>query len=162
MSDGSGGFADCGRFSGDGEEVRPSVTANKGVGSGRSGAKLKDGGRVSPIAELRVTAVVENPFLRVGLDNDDFLRLEKSSNLEYRRRFKITHAGMHAGNRPGLSASPSRSSVTESPPDPTGVVTVVRGMKGALCGSGDISMGSFPGPGEDDGIGGVVELSVLL
>lgn len=122
--------------------MRPSVTANKGVDSGSSGAKLNDGGRVSPVAELRVTAVVENPFLRVGLDNDDFLR-----------------AGMHAGSREGLFASEIRSSVTESPPVPSGVVPVVRGMKGALCGSGDISMGSFPGPGEDDGTGGVVELS---
>ncbi len=28
--------------------------------------------------------------------------------------------------------------------------------KGALWGRGDISIVSFPGPGEDDGIGGVV------
>ena len=162
MSEGSGEFADCGRFSGDGEEVRPSVTANKGVGLGRSGTKLRDGGRVSPMAELRVTAVVENPFLRVGLDTDGFLRLEQSSNLAYTSQSRFTHAGMHAGSREGLFACESCSSVTESLPVPTGVVPVVRGMKGALCGSGDISMGSFAGPGEDDGIGGVVELSVLL
>lgn len=32
---------------------------------------------------------------------------------------------------------------------------------GALWGSGDISMESFPGPGEDDGIGGVLTFSIL-
>jgi len=31
--------------------------------------------------------------------------------------------------------------------------------KGTLCGSGDISIESFPGPGDDDGRGGVVVLS---
>lgn len=35
---------------------------------------------------------------------------------------------------------------------PTFVVT----MKGSLCGSGDISIELFPGPGEEDGSGGVV------
>lgn len=34
-------------------------------------------------------------------------------------------------------------------------------VKGALWGSGDMSMESFPGPGEDDGIGGVLTFSVL-
>jgi hypothetical protein len=32
-------------------------------------------------------------------------------------------------------------------------------MKGALCGKGDMSIESFPGPGEDDGRGGVVMFS---
>ena len=39
---------------------------------------------------------------------------------------------------------------------------MVRGIKGALCGSGDMSIGSFPGPGDEDGTGGVVELSVEI
>lgn len=32
--------------------------------------------------------------------------------------------------------------------------------KGALCGRGEMSIGSLPGPGEDEGRGGVVMLSV--
>ena len=35
-------------------------------------------------------------------------------------------------------------------------------MKGALCGSGDVSMESIPGPGEDDGGGGVVTHSATI
>ena len=33
--------------------------------------------------------------------------------------------------------------------------------KGTLWGSGDISIDSFPGPGEDEGSGGVLARSVL-
>ena len=35
-------------------------------------------------------------------------------------------------------------------------------VKGALWGSGDISIGSMPGAGDDDGIGGVVIPSNLM
>lgn len=34
-------------------------------------------------------------------------------------------------------------------------------VDGALWGSGDMSMESFPGPGEEEGIGGVLTHSVL-
>ena len=74
-SEDNGEFADCGRFSGDGDEVRPSLTANNGVGPGSLGPKLKLRGCVSSLPELSVIAVVENPFLKVGLHSDDFLRL---------------------------------------------------------------------------------------
>ena len=43
---------------------------------------------------------------------------------------------------------------------PIGVVPAVRAMNGALCGRGDMSMASFAGPGEDEGMGGVVVFSV--
>ena len=33
--------------------------------------------------------------------------------------------------------------------------------KGSLCGSGDMSIESIPGPGEDDGSGGVLTFSTL-
>lgn len=77
MMDGNGELADCGRFSGEGDVVIPSLTANSGVGSGRPMPKLQDGGRVSPLTEVSVTADVEKPFLKEGLDNDDFLRLKE-------------------------------------------------------------------------------------
>lgn len=35
-------------------------------------------------------------------------------------------------------------------------------LNGTLCGSGEISIESFPGPGEDEGIGGVVMPSASL
>lgn len=38
----------------------------------------------------------------------------------------------------------------------------VKTLNGALCGSGDMSIESFPGPGEDEGIGGVVMPSVVM
>ena len=38
-------------------------------------------------------------------------------------------------------------------------VTSVVAIKGVLWGNGDMSIESFPGPGEDDGRGGVVMFS---
>lgn len=38
--------------------------------------------------------------------------------------------------------------------------TSIGTTKGALCGRGEISIESFPGPGDEDGIGGVVVLSI--
>jgi len=35
-------------------------------------------------------------------------------------------------------------------------------LNGALCGSGEISIESLPGPGEDEGIGGVVMPSTSM
>ncbi len=51
--------------------------------------------------------------------------------------------------------------MTSSIGDVSGVgSTRVVTMKGALCGSGDISIESFPGPGEEEGRGGVLARSI--
>ena len=58
-------------------------------------------------------------------------------------------------------ASSIRDGVTSSIGDVSGVgSTRVVTMKGALCGSGDISIESFPGPGEEEGRGGVLARSI--
>ena len=58
------------------------------------------------------------------------------------------------------------SSAKEDVTSPIGDVSGVESTrvvitKGALWGSGDISIESFPGPGEEEGSGGVLARSVL-
>ena len=55
-----------------------------------------------------------------------------------------------------------KDDVTSSIGDVSGVEsTRVVTTKGALWGSGDISIESFPGPGEEEGSGGVLARSIL-
>lgn len=57
--------------------------------------------------------------------------------------------------------SSTKDKVTSSIGDVSGVgSTRVATTKGALWGSGDISIESFPGPGEEEGRGGVLARSV--
>ena len=59
--------------------------------------------------------------------------------------------------------SSTKGKVISSIGDISGVgSTWVVTMKGALWGSGDISIESFPGPGEEEGSGGVLARSVLF
>ena len=59
--------------------------------------------------------------------------------------------------------SPVKNDVTSSIGDVNGVgSTIFVTTKGALWGSGDISIDSFPGPGEEEGSGGVLARSVFV
>ena len=74
----------------------------------------------------------------------------------------MTHTGNIVG-RVGcseLSGGAKKGSFgTSKPPSSMGGALVVLVANGGLCGSGEISIASCAGPGEDEGMGGVVVLS---
>ena len=78
-----------------------------------------------------------------------------------------THSSVGFGLRPssGDDGRGELVSIFISIVDTTGVGESISALKlenGALCGRGDISIESFPGPGDDDGRGGVVVCSATV
>ena len=70
-----------------------------------------------------------------------------------------THTGKAVGSKGcsgRLGGASDDSFGLANPPSPTGGALVVLVANGGLCGSGEISMASCTGPGDDEGIGGVV------
>lgn len=97
---------------------------------------------------VRDTDVVVKPLVRdnEGLIKEDLLRSEG--------------AGCFGGSARESCMTSSTTGEVTSIGDISGVVsTWVVTMKGALWGSGDISIESFPGPGEEEGSGGVLARS---
>lgn len=80
------------------------------------------------------------------------------------QKLVVTHTGNNVG-RGGCSELSERAKKdsfgTSKPPSSTGGALVVLIPNGGLCGRGDISIASCAGPGEDEGMGGVVVLSGL-
>lgn len=116
-------------------------------------------------ADFKEVDVVVKPLVRdnEGLIKEDRLRLRLKSDRysSVPQNLIITHsegAGCFGGSVGEFCiASSIKDDVTSSIGDASGVgSTCVVTTKGALWGSGDISIESFPGPGEEEGSGGVL------
>ena len=74
----------------------------------------------------------------------------------------MTHTGMAVGrvgwSEPSEGAKKDSFRTSKRPSSTDGALVVLI-ANGGLCGSGDISIASCAGPGEDEGMGGVVVLS---
>ena len=120
-------------------------------------------------ADFKQTDVVVKPLVRdrEGLIREDLLRLEGMSDLysslPQHPRAAHSEGAVCLGGSGGESCmtSSAKLDVTSSSGVAIGVgSTRVVTTKGALWGSGDISIESLIGPGEEDGSGGVLARSV--
>ena len=78
------------------------------------------------------------------------------------RPLHSTHTGKPLGWG-GCFNSPKQSSLGKGKiPSLAGGALAVLAAKGGLCGNGDISIASGAGPGDEEGIGGVIVLSASV
>lgn len=99
-------------------------------------------------------------FLRMALTVTISFVCKHRQNLQPQSAQASTYAGKHAGRANCPDKPDDPSSILGTASLPVGVAIAVRAVKGALCGKGDMSIESFAGPGEDEGIGGVNVFSV--
>ena len=120
-------------------------------------------------ADFKQIDVVVKPFVRdrEGLTREDLLRLKGMSDLynisSHSPRIAHSEGTVCLGGSMGESCmiSSAKDDATSSSGDVIGVGSIrVVITKGALWGSGDISIESLPGPGEEEGSGGVLARSV--
>ena len=118
-------------------------------------------------ADFKQTDVVVKPLVRdrEGLIREDLLRLKGMSDLynslPQHSRTAHSEGAVCLGGSRGESCirSSAKVDVTSSSGVVIGVGSRVVTTKGALWGSGDISIESLIGPGEEEGSGGVLARS---
>ena len=91
--------------------------------------------------------------------------VDEVENLSIHKTYSATAADLTVSNGDsGVVLGDESIEDTAGVDSGVGVSTWIRALttNGTLCGSGDISIESIPGPGEDDGSGGVLTFSIIL